>query len=92
MISDLNEAQARLHNMTVMAVADATQRDEVNISELAVRRACGNCFQDESEREKAMTDVRLLSPTGCVHTTGWDSNGDTACGIDATGTGWWWAL
>lgn len=88
----MNEAQARLHNMTVMAVADATQQDEVNISELAVRRPCGNCFQDERAREKAMLDVKILSPTGCVHDSARDGNGDTACGLDATGAGWWWAL
>ena len=57
--------------------------------ERAVKRACARCAKSIEGRFFAYSPG-VVSPSGIEHigVTG----GDTACGIDATGPGWWWPL
>jgi hypothetical protein len=52
-----------------------------------IRRGCKRCgVKDEDIRRGAI----IVSPSGLAHFG--EDNGDTSCGIDATGNNWWWPL
>lgn len=52
-----------------------------------IKRACGRC----DVRSGAIDDnLVIVSPRGIAHFG--EDYGDTSCGIDATGDGWWWPL
>jgi len=51
------------------------------------RRACKVCKPDPEEIDRGWV---VISPNGVCH-HGRD-DGDTECGKDATGDGWWWPL
>lgn len=52
-----------------------------------IRRGCEHCrVTDEDIRRGAI----IVSPSGLAHFG--EANGDTACGVDATGRNWWWPL
>lgn len=59
--------------------------DEVPMPE--VRRGCVLCKVTD---EELLAGYVVVSPTGIAH-HGTD-DGETECGKDATGDGWWWPL
>lgn len=52
-----------------------------------VKRGCKRCGVTDRHIENG---VFIVSPTGIAHFG--EDDGDTSCGIDATGNGWWWPL
>ena len=73
-----------------MSTADTRLRSadwEVPLSEIKVDRLCSRCYP---RRKLAEIEIRLVSPRGVVHES--EDYGMTACGRDATGPKWWWAL
>ena len=65
-----------------------SERWEIPLSELKVVGVCSRCHPGETDPKRL--DIRLVSRNGIVH-EGKDY-GETWCGRDATGPGWWWAL
>lgn len=53
----------------------------------AVKRACKRCDPPIGELRIGFV---VVSPGGTAHMEGIE--GDTRCGIDATGDNWWWPL
>lgn len=71
-----------------MTCLDDIRDWEVPLSSINVTRPCMRCYP----RGEALDgiEIRLVSPSGLVH-HGADY-GETECGHDATGDGWWWSL
>lgn len=64
-----------------VAVADERPRP-------TVKRLCPRCRPKLYLVDAAANRV-VVSSRGTAH---WGESGDTACGLDATGGGWWWPL
>lgn len=66
--------------------------------ERVIRRLCRRCQASVDkwtlEKMESKKDVDCVSPKGIGHAGGlaWHTDGQTACGIDATGDDWWWRL
>ena len=72
------------HTVTVLDV------NERPIGEKQVVSRCKRCARSEYARSSRRTWWEVVSPSGVEHLAG--DYGETECGIDGTGTGWWWAL
>ncbi len=54
-----------------------------------VRKFCARCGVDEQEFAEGDAEI-IVSPRGTAHYG--QNNGDTDCGLTATGENWWWPL
>lgn len=61
-----------------------------------VVRLCERCrraaWSFDAHPPQRAADVAVVSPAGVAHAPHFDVEGETACGIDATGPAWWWRL
>lgn len=58
-----------------------------------VLRGCARCLRTWYGHVLTdLADVMIVSPSGIGHIQNWDGDERTACGIDATGTDWWWRV
>lgn len=89
--------EARLHNARVHAVADALCRD-IPIEQLRLTGVCKRCFHTRTDMtvEEAKSfnlGYVLVSPNGTIHIQSYvDDSTETACGVEAAETDWWWPI
>jgi hypothetical protein len=79
-----------------MSLGEVTWEDDPT-KKREVRGFCERCQRSVSpgnltRRMSGWEDVRIVSPSGLAHAQHEDGYEFTACGLNAAGRDWWWAL
>jgi hypothetical protein len=72
------------------ALMTAAYQEPEEVPRPTIIRRCRVC--DVSANHLNELREVVVSPTGTAHHSSERDPGDTACGKDATGDGWWWPL